>query len=133
MPDAYDLTDPSWIASVTEPRPHGLYLNGIGWDQASGRVAPATHLFVDDPRFIEIDVEALIDGKIDWARSVRVAIGLEHLHLRKVEPADRGWRLRFEPTAPLAPGLHVVFLAFGPDTQLDRPQTDITLRRMRWR
>ena len=135
MPGGYDLGDPataSWIASATEPRPHGLYLNGIGWDPSTGRVAPAIHLFVDDPRFVELEVEIPMGGEVDWARSVRVATGLQHLRLARVDPAGIGWRLRFEPTATLAPGLHVVFVAFGPDTELDRAQTDFVLRRVRW-
>jgi len=135
LPGGYDLDAPqaaSWIASAAEPRPHGLYLNGIGWDAATGRVAPAIHLFVDEPRFVELDVQAPLGGEIDWSRTVRVATGLHHLRLARVEPAGIGWRLRFEPTAPLAPGLHVVFLAFGPDTELDRAQTDFVLRSVRW-
>ena len=136
MPGAYDVDDPataSWIASATDPKPHGLYLNGIGWDPATRRVAPAIHLFVDDPRVIELEVEIPMGGEVDWARSVRVLIGLQHLRLMRVDNAGIAWRLRFEPTTPLAPGLQVVFLAFGPDTQLDQAQTDFMLRRVRWR
>lgn len=135
LPALYELAEPSWIASATEPRPHGLYLNGIGWDPATGRVPPATHFFVDDPRFLEldVDVDGPMGGEVDWAATVRVATGLQHLRLAKIDSAERGWRLRFEPTTSLAPGLHVVFVAFGPDTQLDRPYSGFVLRRVRWR
>jgi len=135
LPAQYDLTSTSWIASEAEPRPHGLYLNGIGWDLATGRVPPAIHLFVDDPRFLEldVDVDGPMGGEVDWAASVRVATGLQHLRLAKVDNAERGWRLRFEATRPLAPGLHVVFIAFGPDTQLARPLSGFVLRRVHWR
>ncbi|MBA3454804.1 MAG: hypothetical protein H0T42_17080 [Deltaproteobacteria bacterium] len=132
MPASYQLGDP-WIASQTQPRPHGLYLNGIGWDAATGRVPPATHFFVSDPKFLELDVESATGAPIDWRTEVRVAPGISHFHLASVETTARGAHLRFESVLPVNPGLHVLFIAFGPDTELDRSQSDVILKKIRWR
>lgn len=135
FPAAYDLAAPelaTWIASEAEPRPRGLYLNGIGWDLTTGRVPPALHLFVEGPRFLEVEVET-VTGAAITPDAVRVAIGPVHLRQVAATPTTNGVRLRFEPPSPLAPGLEVAFVAFGPDAELDRAQTDFVLRRVRWR
>jgi len=132
MPASYTLGD-GWIASAADPKPHGLYLNGIGWDLATGRVPPATHFFVSDPQFLELDLESATGAPIDWRADIRVAPGASNFHLAQIEPTAKGAHLRFESSLPLAPGLHVLFIAFGPDTALDRPQTDVVMRSIRWR
>lgn len=126
LPGAYDLRDPRLESYLdADGQPPELYLNGTGWERPSGRVAPAVHLFVTDPQFLEVEVEPA-DAQ------VQVAIGRTHLALASTEPVPGGARLRFALPAPLA-GLQVAFLAFGPDTQLDLPQTKIVLRAVRWR
>lgn len=125
LPNAYDLRDPKLESYLdADGKPPELYLNGTGWERPSGRVAPAVHLFVSDPQFVEIEVEPA-------DAHVQVAIGRQHLALASTQPIEGGARLRFtmEPMA----GLQVAFLAFGPDTQLDLPQTKIVLRSVRWR
>lgn len=125
LPPAYDLRDPKLESYLdADGKPPELYLNGTGWERPSGRVAPAVHLFVRDPQFLEVEVEPA-DAQ------VQVAIGRQHLVLASMQPIEGGARLRFamEPMA----GLQVAFLAFGPDTQLDLPQTKIVLRSVRWR
>ena len=132
-PASYDLADPkleSWLDA--DGKPPELYLNGSGWDRTTGRVAPAIHLFMTDPELVEVEVETPTGAQVEWSTKVRVAIGLTHLTLAGVEPTPRGARLRFELPAPL-PGLQVAFLAFGPDTELDLPQSNLVLRRVRWR
>lgn len=135
------------VSSVRhEPRP--LYLNGVGWDLDTGRVPPATHFYVESPQFLELDityapstanVSHLISANylqppVDWPTTVRAAIGLEHLRfVAGQSTADGGVRLRFEPSRPLRPGLHVAFVAFGPDRFLDRTESDFLLRSIRWR
>ncbi|MBL0220205.1 MAG: hypothetical protein IPQ07_40835 [Myxococcales bacterium] len=133
LPASYDLADPkleSWLDA--DGKPPELYLNGSGWDRTTGRVAPAIHLFMTDPELVEVEVETPTGAQVEWSTKVRVAIGLTHLTLAGVEPTPRGARLRFELPAPL-PGLQVAFLAFGPDTELDLPQSNLVLRRVRWR
>jgi len=104
--------------------PPALYLNATGWNLATGAVPPATYLFVDDPRFIELDV----DGP---DANVRVAVGRTHLELASIADTGHGVRLRF--TGDLPRGLQVAFIAFGPDDTLDRATSDYVLRRVRWR
>ncbi|MDB4962333.1 MAG: hypothetical protein JWP01_2332 [Myxococcales bacterium] len=131
FPSEY-VVDSDWIASQDRPSPHGLYLNGTGWYPRTNRIAPATHFFVEDPQFIEVEVENAPGEKLDLRSEVRATLGLEHLRLATAEPTPAGMRLRFAIPRPPR-GLHVVFLAFGPDTRLDRGQSDLVLRRVRWR
>lgn len=133
LPSAYVLGDPqlpSLIATETNHVP--LYLNGIGWDLATGRVPPATYFFIEDPAFLELEVESTTGAQLDWAANVRVAIGLEHLMVTATTPTARGAKLRFALPAP-GGGLRVAFVAFGPDTALDQPLSDLVLRSLRWR
>ena len=126
LPSVYDLADPKLESYLDDDgKPPELYLNGSGWDRATGRVAPAAHLFMTDPAFVEVEVEPA-DAQ------VQIAIGREHLTLASREPTPGGARLRFTLPSPM-PGLQVAFLAFGPDTALDLPYTPIVLRRVRWR
>src|SRR5262249_14553466 len=81
------------------------------------------------------DVHATIAAPpvTDLARAIRVAVGLVHLTPVSTVDTARGVRIRFEPPAPLRPGLHVLFLAFGPDDRLDQPRSDFKLHAIRWR
>ena len=128
-PDASAMTGD---VTVTYLPPPALYLNIFGWDLATGQVPPATHVYVEDPEFIEVDVSTL-DGKpADWSREVQVAIGRQHLHLVSIADAGDAVRLRFEG-AHLPRGLQVAFFAFGPDTTLGEPHSRFALRRIAWR
>jgi len=106
-----------------------LYLNGFGWNPLTTRVPPATLFYVDDPAYIALDVTGPPDT--DWGHAVRVAIGLEHLRLVAVAETAAGARLWF--TGGRHPGLQIAFVAFGPDTELDRPHSPFGLRSIRWR
>jgi hypothetical protein len=117
---------------ATYSPPPALYLNVYGWDLTTGRVPPATHVFVDDPRFIEVDVATLEGPPADWQRDVQVAVGREHLRLVSIADTGHAVRLRFEGDH-LGHGLQVAFLAFGPDAALDQPRTRFSLRRIAWR
>jgi hypothetical protein len=112
--------------------PSALFLDVYGWDLATGQVPPATHVFVEDPAFIEVDV-ATLDGKpADWTHDVQVAVGREHLHLVSIADTGDAVRLRFEGRH-LGRGLQVAFLAFGPDAELDHPRSRFALKRIAWR
>lgn len=123
------LGDPTARHDRTFVGAPSLYLNGFGWDLTTTRVPPATLFYVDDPQYIVLDVTGPPDT--DWDHAVRVAIGLEHLRLFAVAETSAGARLRFEGTRH--PGLQIAFIAFGPDTELDRPQSAFGLRSLRWR
>ena len=136
--------DPLAIVESVRDAPPPYYLNGFGWDSATGRVPPATYFFVRDAAFVELDVEYApvhrmrnyivpSDAELDWARLVRVAVGLVHLVPVALASTPRGVRIRLEPPAPLRRGLDVAFLAFGPDHDLDQLQSDFVLRRIQWR
>lgn len=112
--------------------PPALYLNIFGWDLATGQVPPATHVYVEDPEFIEVDVSTLDGQPADWSRDVQVAIGRQHLHLVSIADAGDAVRLRFEG-AHLPRGLQVAFFAFGPDVTLGQPHSRFALHRIAWR
>ena len=69
----------------------------------------------------------------DWAKQVRVAVGLTHLAPISAADTARGVRLRFEAPSPLPAGLQIIFLAFGPDDRLEQPRSDYRLHAIRWR
>jgi hypothetical protein len=122
------LGDPGAIHDLaTTTRP--LYLNGTGWDLATGSVPPALLFYVDDPAYLAVDVTG--PPGTDWSSAVRVAVGLEHPRLVAVADTATGARLRFEGALPR--GLQIAFLAFGPDTALDRDRSAFGLRSIRWR
>lgn len=114
--------------------PPALYLNGVGWDLTTGQLPPATFFYVQDAAFVELDVAALAPPlDRDWAALVRVNVGPHHLHLATTASTATGARLRFVPAEPLDPGLDLAFVAVGPIDELDRPLTDLAVRRLRWR
>jgi hypothetical protein len=134
-PTAYDLRDPKilqWFPGPNHVGPPALYINGSGWDLTTGVVPPATHFFVTDPAYLELEVETVTGAQVAWADNVRVAVDLEHLTLVSTTPTTRGARLRFALAAPLH-GVHVAFVAFGGDDTIDRERSDFVLRVIRWR
>lgn len=120
MPPSYTAGDASWIAATGNERPHGLYLNGVGWELATGRVPSAMYVFVEDPAFVEVEVVGTPD--------VRARIGLDELAIVSRTPTT----IRFAVPRPLR-GIRVVFLAFGPASEIGRDRTDVVLRAIRWR
>jgi hypothetical protein len=121
--------DPRAHVDAVAITPPALFLDATGWSLTLGAVPPSTYFFVDDPAFIELDVE---HRDPEQAARVRVIVGRTRLSLASIADTERGVRLRF--TAPDMPrGLQVAFIAFGDDDQLDRPISDYILRRIRWR
>jgi hypothetical protein len=121
--------DPTAVDDGGFVGPPALYLNGFGWDLATGQVPPATLFYVEDPQYIALDVAG--PPGTDWDRAVRVALGLDRLRLVAAADTAGGARLRF--AVPHRTGLHFAFVAFGPDDQLDRPRSAFRLRSIRWR
>lgn len=113
--------------------PPTIYLNLYRWNLETGAMPPATYAFVEDPAFIELEIATLDGAPVDWARDVRVRVGLRPLRLTSVAASARGTTtLRF--TAPELPrGLVVAFFAFGPDTELHKPMSRFAVRAIRWR
>ncbi len=124
------LTDPRLALVDTFSSEPLLYANGFGWDHDTGAVPPATLFYMRDPAYVELDVEG--PAGTDWNQTVRVAVELEHLQLVAVADTAHGGRLRVGCVVS-HPGLVVAFIAFGPDTALDRPVSDFALRSIRWR
>ena len=115
--------DLAWVSAPV------LYLNGFGWDLATGSVPPATLFYVEDAAYLTLDVAG--PASTDWDHAVRAAIGLDHLRLVAVSETATGARLRFE--GGRHPGLQIAFVAFGADAELDRARSAFRLRSIRWR
>jgi hypothetical protein len=112
-----------------EPAP-ALYLNAYRWNLETGAMPPATYAFVQNARFIEIDADTTA-AHVDWSREVRVRVGLTALHLVSTTPTARGTRLRFEAEG-IPQGLQVAFFAFGPDDDLAKPVSRVSVYRIAW-
>lgn len=119
------------VVATHRPAP-ALYLNLYRWNLDTGQMPPATYAFVDDPRFIELEVSTVDGAPADWQRDVRVRVGLVPLHLVSATPGPRGMTLRFAGVE-LPRGLVVAFFAFGPDEELARPMSRIAVHAIRWR
>jgi hypothetical protein len=120
------------VVATHRPAP-ALYLNLYRWNLDTGLMPPASFAFVDDPRFVELEVSvAQGTPPADWSREVQVAVGLVQLRLASTTPSARGVTLRFE--APELPrGLQVAYFAFGPDDELAKLESRIVVHRIRWK
>jgi hypothetical protein len=117
---------------ATHRPPPTIYLNLYRWNLETGQMPPATYAFVENPRFIELEVSTTDGATADWARDVRARVGLVPLTLVSTKPSSRGTTLRFE--APNLPrGLVAAFFAFGPDDELHKPMSRIAVHAIRWR
>jgi hypothetical protein len=116
----------AWLA------PPALWGNGPDWDTATGAVAAATYLFVDDPAYVEVEVGPAGPG---FAPAVRARIQREELALVAAASTARGARLVFAGprTARYRHGVQLLFLAFGPPDRIDRPTSGYSLLRVAWR
>jgi len=115
-----------------------LYDNGALWDLTSGVIPSATFVYVQDPEFIEVDLDRHAptdDFRVEWEHAVRVNIGLHHLVLVSAAVTGHGARLRFgaAPGDQLPTGFQVVFFAFGEDHELEKTPSDYLLKRIQWR
>jgi hypothetical protein len=122
-------SDPAAVHDEVLVGPPTLYLNGFGWDLATLRVPPATLFYVEDPGYLALDVTG--PPGTDWEHEVRAVIDREPLRLVAAADTATGARLRF--AVGRHPGLQIAFVAFGPDRELDRPQSRLGLRSIRWR
>jgi hypothetical protein len=119
------------VVATHRPAPT-IYLNLYRWNLETGQMPPATFAFVDNPRFIEVEVSTVDGSRADWARDVRVRVGLVPLQLVSSTPSARGTTLRFAaPDLPQA--LTVAFFAFGPEDELATPMSRISVHAIRWR
>jgi hypothetical protein len=122
-------TDPDAVSELALISPPALYLNAFGWDLTTGSTPPATLFYLDDPAYLALELSGPPDT--DWTHAVRATIGLERLRLVSIADTADGVQLRF--ACGPHPGLQVAFLAFGPDTEIDRPRSRLQLRSIRWR
>lgn len=98
------LPEDGGYPSPAAPRQTGIPLNGAGWSaERDARLMPCVILFVDDPRFLALELQENPESTIPadpWR--LRAKVGLEALRLNRVERLDNGWRVVFfVPTRPV--------------------------------
>jgi hypothetical protein len=100
----------------------GIPHNGVGWNKVTGDTASVVILFVDDPQFIQVDVQPPATTPHDqpW---VRAKLDRELLPVTSLTRLPEGRiRLQFEVRKPQKKAQpQVLFLAFGPPETLDAP------------
>ncbi|MFH1845290.1 MAG: hypothetical protein ABIF77_19070 [bacterium] len=123
-------------AFASEPVDTWIPYNGVGWHSSSGSVMPCVVLFVQDPKYLELDFlsrhpQAGSKGPID----LRAKVGLEFLERESVVRHAEGWRVRFRgpQNRRYRLGIQPVFLATVPNQQLADRSTPWRLIRVRWR
>jgi hypothetical protein len=114
----------------------GIPYDSTGWIRSTGRVLPYVNVFVEDARFLELELarapETAADPDPLW---VKAKIGLEFLERESVARTGDMWRIRFKgPTrASYRTGIQSAFIMFVPDTNMADKRTPWILRRVRWR
>jgi hypothetical protein len=113
--------------------------NGNGWNATNGRLMCCAIIFVESPRFVELQLTqpvATHTNEICLA-DIRVKIGLEFLSLKSIVRTNESWVLRFggPNEQRYQRGLQTVFLASVPEMALPKFATTPspwTLQRVRW-
>ncbi len=112
--------------------------NGVGWNHYDGFTKPVVIAFVNDARFLELDVQirpGATSTESDW-QSIQAKIGLDLLTLESNTNLTNGTRrLRFAVSKPerYQPGLQVAFLAFGSPDHLSANLSPFRLLQIRWK
>lgn len=113
-----------------------LPFDGAGWDPRTGFVLPSVNLFVENARFLEVEilVKPDMDNRFDL-KAVRAKIGLEELCQESVQANSNAFTIRFKAPkrAAYREGIQPVWIAFMPDTHLADLSTPFILQRVRWR
>lgn len=129
--------DPAWTPDA-QGGLFGLRYNGVGWNPRTGDTRTLLLFFVEDARFVELDVFPAAGRTLteeDW-RWVRVKVGLEKLPLETSTPLEGGGRrLRFRGpvTRGYDRGIEVLYIALGPPAGLRDPASPFRLNALRWR
>jgi hypothetical protein len=114
----------------------GIRFDGSGWNGSSGAIKCHVIVFVESPRFLEIDLTVASDAveKPDphW---IRAKIGLEFLEKESIVLTEQGWRVRFRGPhrAQYQNGIQPAFIATVPKERLGQEDTSWLLKRVRWR
>jgi len=103
-------------------RRSGIPFNGAGWSAAQeGTLMPCTILFVDEPRFLRLELRENPNSRIPAdPRGIRAKVGLEELRLESVGREGDLWIVTFAGPRQrrYQTGLQPVFLATVPKEYL---------------
>jgi hypothetical protein len=130
-----DTARPEYAQNLEHPR-SGIPFDRTGWDSKSGALKPLVILFVNNPDYLELELETQPHPHIPPnPEDIRAKIGLEHLDRTEITKTEHGWRVRFN--GPLQPrsqaGIQAAFVATVPKEHLAEPDTPWMLRTVRWK
>jgi hypothetical protein len=118
----------------------GIPYNGEGWDSANGQVWSCAIFLVENPEFLELELEAAPKSQVTEASltTIQAKVGLEFLERRSIIATNGSWVLRFAgPRQPrYQKGLQPVFLAMVPREEVAQyviPPTPWLLKHLSWR
>jgi len=112
----------------------GIPHNGVGWNKVTGDTASVVILFVDDPQFIQVDVQPPVSTPHEnpWVRAKLDRDLLPVTSLTRLP--EGGIRLQFEVPKPQKKAQpQVLFLAFGPPEALAAPLSGYRLHTVSWK
>jgi len=136
FPDEYRLGEASAIPAIP--------YNATGWDSSSGRLSVAAEFFVENPEFLELELEPARIGagggkyfRQASPPAMRAKVGLEFLRREHTVRTSGGWIVRFAGPQQrrYQRGLQPVFLATVPNKDLGRyalTHAPWVLKRLSW-
>ena len=107
-----------------------------GWNQESGALKPTVILFVNNPEFLELELERPKHAAITSnPEDIRAKVGLEWLPRKSISETEQGWTVRFRGPQQLRwkSGLQPAFVATVPNAFLAERTTAWILKSVRWR
>lgn len=114
----------------------GIPFDREGWDQTTGRLQSMCVLFVENPEFLELEIERRHNSAGAVApEHFRAKIGLEHLTRESIVPTEKGWLIRFHGPQQrrYQNGTQTTFIATVPKAELTATETQWILTTARWR
>jgi hypothetical protein len=116
---------------------YGLFLNGAGWNMTSGETMMSVTLFVDDAKFLAIDVAPVGDDPYEGEAydCIQAKVGLETLELKTSQDTPEGRRLVFRgpQTESYQSGVQVAFLGMTAPQDISDGRSRFRLLNVRWR
>jgi hypothetical protein len=134
-PSGLEPVPPSYSLGMG-PAVYANRLNGSGWDAATGHTKAAVVLFVENPRYLELEVAPVagVDLRPEDYAVIQAQVGLEALTLQSITPTEEGQRLFFAGPrrTRYRSGIQTVFIGFMTAEDLHTGDSDFRLLAVRW-
>lgn len=114
----------------------GIPFDRQGWNQTNGCLSSLFVLFVNNPKFLELNVEERMGKNENFSpKDFRAKIESERLEMESFERTPQGWKVRFQGPKNMhyRQGLQTAFVATVPKEHLADPTTPWILKSAQWR